>query len=1314
MNIIRILLISMMAISCINPIYSRQYFETSSKHLFYSISTTNGLSCNNVQCILKDSHGFMWFGTEYGLNRYNGYQFKTFFRKEIPNSTDNIKTILEDKQGNIWIDMGDITVYDWRTDSFIDGKEKLKLLGINCNEFKHLFSDSEKRIWMAIDNFLIMIRDDGTISKYILPFQSNINSLSGKGTHMYLTTSDSLYELDIVSGLFSKEQLPPDIISFFDSNVFIYNDENNDLWLYSTEKKILWRKQNYSNEYKKVILPIDNENCMIRDIIDDEKGHIWIATDKEGIFILEKKSGKFHNEKNDRSNPFSICSNNISHLYRDTDNNIWISHYRAGVSYLVNNSSNITKHDLQLNGSVACILEDSNFQLWLGTDGEGLICKNRNGQYESVNIPAKSITSLYEDTQKRIWIGTYLKGLFCYDKGHIKQFTSENSNLPNNNIWTIKEDRFNRLWLGSIQKGICCFDTKKQSFTPFFQDYYIGCCLQMYYDNKDSLFAATNAGIGILNVTTLKDTIFTSNKSGTIKFKHQFVRTIYKDSRNWLWMGFAGELGIWDLNTDSISFINQKDGLCNNLINGIIEDKNHNMWISTANGISNIIINEANISNQNYIKQIFNYTTDDGLLCNDMNGVELINNGDILIASNNGYTSISPINIAPQIKVLEPIISDIFVNGQSLSYTQWRQSSGKYMLSISPTLWLKDYVINLYISTLDFKHLHKQMYAYKFEGKNGDWITTNNNNIQLTQLGYGKHTIKIKAYGPKGLWEDGYTFIEIKITPPFWMSNIAYIIYTILLAVFLFIFFKRIQKKREQKMVLKEQQLYTERQIELYNMKMNFLTNISHDIRTPLSLIVSPLENLLKETKRNENLHNKINVAYRNALYLLSLVNRLLEFRRLDAHVEKLNLISGNIISFIEDIYLSFKTYTDENQKNLIFNTNISSLNMSFDKEKINRIIYNLLSNAAKFTNRNGNIWINIWREDNILFICIADDGIGIPQKNIEQIFNPFFQIRQNDVNNGTGIGLYITKEYIKLHNGNIKVEPNCPKGTKFTIQLPIIIEETTAITNNYINNIDSNNNADTDLKPTLLLVEDNIEFINFLADSLCSQFNIIKAENGKSALKILNEKEPDIIISDVMMPEIDGLKLCNIIKTNLKWSHIPVILLTARTAEEHKMEGLKNGADDYITKPFSMDLLVLRIQKFLDWKIKCQKDFIRKTNISPEEITISTIDKEFIEKANRIIEKNIDNAYYSVEDFSHDMNISRANLYRKMMAIVGKSPIEYIRITRLKKAKQMLVAGVRISEIAYSVGFNQPKYFTKYFKEEFGVTPKEFIKNIK
>lgn len=557
--------------------------------------------------------------------------------------------------------------------------------------------------------------------------------------------------------------------------------------------------------------------------------------------------------------------------------------------------------------------------------------------------------------------------------------------------------------------------------------------------------------------------------------------------------------------------------------------------------------------------------------------------------------------------------------------------------------------------------------------------------------------------------------MNLIITPPFWKSNTAYCFYIIILTITIFI--TVIYSKRKHRHILAKQrhEMEISRQHEMDEAKLRFFTNVSHDLRTPLALIITPLERLMTNPVRY-NLQKELKLIHRHALILLNEMNQLLDFRRLDNKKASFEPSYSDLANLLKEVFDSFTEMSQKKDIKMTLNIKCNVMNMLFDRNKMQRVLMNLLSNAIKYNHKGGDIIITLEKyssdKGDTACIKIADTGIGIKDENKHKVFDIFFKENHPNASyTGSGIGLYIVQEYVKLHNGNIYIENNNPQGSVFTINLPIIYGKTdeTNIADNeniieYVpEEILTENSANS--QTTILIVEDNDDFRSFLSSCMPKQYRTICASNGKNALDVLAESDIQIIISDVMMPIMNGLELCHKVKTDIRYSHIPIILLTARTAETHVIEGLKEGADDYITKPFNIEILQIRIHKLLEWSHSSHEKF-RTVDISPSEITVSKMDEQLIEKAIHIVEENIDNNQFSVEELSELLNMSRSNLYKKLLAITGKPPLEFIRIVRLKRGKQLLEkTDLPISQIAYQIGFS-PKLFARYFKEEFGTLP--------
>jgi DNA-binding response OmpR family regulator/nitrogen-specific signal transduction histidine kinase len=546
------------------------------------------------------------------------------------------------------------------------------------------------------------------------------------------------------------------------------------------------------------------------------------------------------------------------------------------------------------------------------------------------------------------------------------------------------------------------------------------------------------------------------------------------------------------------------------------------------------------------------------------------------------------------------------------------------------------------------------------------------------------------------------------------------VICTIIVAIY-----RNKRKREEAQLNIERMQMEIKQEHELDEMRLKVYTNISHDFKTPLSLILIPLDRLIDET-HNPVLLKTLKIMQRNAKQLLELINQLLDFRKLDAGGEQLKLSKDDIVSFIDEVCYGFKELASNKDIKFEIHKEERKLVMLFDKDKVRKIMINLLSNAFKFTPNGGEVSIGIKTVTNndhadCVQIYVADSGIGIPDEDKTRIFERFFQVDspQDSSKTGNGIGLHIVKEYTKLMKGSIEVQDRVPKGSVFTITLPVVNETSEDIVEQSATDKEKKEAiaaydevVKENQKSTLMLVEDNDDFRSFLIDCLKDEYNLFEASQGKEALAILRENRVDMVISDIMMPVMDGIELCNRIKSDPSISHIPVILLTARSAEEHIKEGLREGADDYITKPFNLDILKLRIKKILDW-YKNNHEKFKIVNLAPSEITVSSVDEEFIRQAINTVEDNMDNSEFSVNDLAESVAMSRAQIYRKLPVITGQSPSDFIKLIRLKRAMQLLRStSMNISEISYKVGLSSPKMLTKYFREEYGISPSEYRRN--
>ena len=1303
-----------------------------SSYVFYHLTTDDGLSNNSVKTILRDSHGFLWIGTEFGLNRYDGYGFKTFLaNKGVVNQlpSNNIKELFEDGLGNIWVNLGySYVVYNREKDNFInDIKLFLEKLGIKTNNNYKVYVDKKKNLFVITLNE-IYFYDIATKKLYIykspkLNF-SNIE-VSDDTDNLYIIDSrDFCWQIEKKSGKLNQIALPSvSDYNYENKHTKIFADSGGGLWLYCGKDEYVYFRQSESSQWQKIYLnsSIKSQNSVVS-IVEGHNSQVWIATDHRGLFLYDKSTSLLKNTITNSLSQTSIASDYVTSILIDNTGTLWVGHDKKGISFFNESLQNFINVQNDQCRNISKIFELSNGNVLLGTDGNGLFVTNsKTNDVIKLPIPNTAITSLLEAKNGQIWIGTYQQGLYCFHHNKLKHFTTANSNLSSDNIWSIVEDKYENLWIGTLDGKIHKYninDNSKNFETPFNDTNSVS---DMFYDGDKTIYAATAYGLTIIDIEKNTNQVFLGNRRGTQQFNQLQFFNVYKDSRDILWIGSNAGLTIWDLKEDSLSYFNISDGLNDNIIRGIMEDNLNNIWVTTSNGLSVVMLDKNNIYS---LRNCRNFSIRDGIKTDyfNSNAICKLKNGNIWAGTTDGYTVIDPPKITvskvplSRIYLTKLIIANTVINVDSV-YNGHRILNKSIESMSALNLKYNDKLVTLEFTTVDLINANKVKYRYKIEGFNNRWITTKKNEIVITSLPAGKYRLLIEACNSEGIWNNDAKVLSINVAPPFYLSYWAILLYVFVTLIIVLLLIYRGQRRHQVKLEQQMHQMAQEHELKINEMKLMFFTNISHDLRTPLTLIITPLQALLKEI-HDDSLKKKLEVMFKNAQQLLSLINSLLDFRKLDVGAEVLHLKPGNIVDLVREIYMSFDVYATERKINFVLNNSHEVLWLEYDHDKIQKSIVNLLSNAFKYTPNGGTIKLNLYIQEADVCISVSDTGIGISSEDKELVFNRFYQTSHNLRKTGSGIGLHIVSEYIKLHKGSIDIVDNKPSGCIFTLRFPLIESTTIGVNpeNEYVEEYqDTQFEEIFPQKPVLLFVDDNKDLCEFIHDNLMNDYSVLIANDGQEALLQLKQNDVNVVVSDIMMPIMDGIELCRRIKTNIEWSHIPVILLTAKTADEHKIEGLEIGADDYITKPFNLDILKLRIFKFFEWSLKSHKTFKQKLDVNPREITITTIDEKLIEKAMNIVEKHISETEFSVETLGEALGLSRGHLYRKLMAITGKGPGEFIRTIRLKRARQLLEKSqMRIAEIAYEVGYNSPKRFTINFREEFGVAPSEYMKSFK
>lgn len=1362
----RCVVLTFLFVVCLNLIGLSQ----SNQYQFLHLDIHKGLSHNEVNCIFKDKKGFMWIGTMSGLNRYDGYKFK-IFKHDLRDTTtindDYIANILEGPGEKLWIQTRTgFNVYDPLTETFNRNIQPLlTAIGVKDISLKDIRKDKKGNYWFLSELSGLYKYSNGKALHLV-----TVKSTDAAITAIAETSTGNLWlirnngTLELLDGRTNK------IITRIDSyaktvkekgDLRLFVDAQDKLWIYnySVPKGVV-----YLNPKTQVMLSINKDSGAIRlntnlvnGIVQDHKGIIWVATDHGGVNLIDKKNFNIRYLLNKEDDSKTIGQNSIITIYKDRDNIIWTGTFKKGISYY---HENIIQFPLykrrQSDKNSLCyddvnrFVEDAKGNIWIGTNGGGLIYFNRKtGKFtQYLHNPASPnslsndvIVGMCIDHEQKLWIGTYYGGLDCFDGNrfiHYRHNEADPTSISDDRVWEIMEDSQKRLWVGTLSGGLDLLDRKTNRFSHFNRDTpnaiksnYISSLLE---DNEGNIWIGTSEGFDVLDKRSGRFMHYSHAENDFESLSNNNIITFLKDASERIWVATREGLNVFNLNRKKLATLDDRTGLPSSTIVGILEDKSRNIWVSTPNGIARIAVNGN--EQQGLTFDVKTYDEQDGLQGRAFNERSAMrtSSGELIFGGANGFNLFNPSTISSTSNTAPILLTDFQVFNKSV--TVGSKINGKILLkkSISETdeivLKHSDNVFSLEFAALNFTHPDKIKYSYMLEGFDKDWLTTDGETRKATytNLDPGSYVFRVKTSANNGKGHEKEFSLKIEVLPPFWRTPLAYFCYALLLFGVLFFIRRRGIQKLKLKFKIEQERQQAQRMHELDMMKIKFFTNVSHEFRTPLSLILAPLDKMLKHTNNQDEII-QLQMISRNAKRLLNMVNQLLDFRKMEVHEHKLYPKRGDIIRFIKELSYSFTDMADKKHISFLFSSDIQSLTTDFDHDKVERILFNLLSNAFKFTPENGNISVKakLKHTDNdssgaILEIIVEDSGIGIEADKQQRIFEQFFQNETpgSIVNQGSGIGLSITKEFVRLHNGIISVESEPGKGSSFIVELPVKVAELQTLTEGSDEFEVSYNPTERQPEPvitdkitkkaTLLIVEDNDDFRFYLKDNLKQYFIIIEAANGKEGWQKALSQHPDLVVSDISMPEMNGTELCSKIKQDKRTTHIPVILLTALVGEEQVLKGLETGASDYMTKPFNFQVLLSKIRNLLYQQESLRKTFRKQIEVKPGEIIVESADEKFLQQVMLVIEKNISNSEFSVEELSAEVNMSRVALYKKVLTLTGKTPVEFIKSIRLNRAAQLLEKSqLTISEIAYEVGFTNPKYFTKTFKSEYGILPSAY-----
>lgn len=1336
---------------------------------FSALNLKDGLSQMSVLKICQDAKGFMWFATRNGLNKYDGEKFTVYWHnnQDSLSLTDNhITSLLEDSKGNLWVGtVNGLNRMDLKTGRIYPYHKTSSSLSLASDNVLSLYEDDKKRLWVGTNNGISLYIPEYDAFQHIelngLLSREGVNVVTQDSRKRFLigTSSKGLIVCnEDMKYIRSFTKATPEA-SLTDNKVSaIYEDSRGQLWV-GTNKHGLNRVDidrsqvvNYTRDNSR--LPNNNIRCFC-----ERDGKLLIGT-FAGLCLLDIGNYKFTPYKNYNLKEGSLSHFSVYSIYIDRSGTLWVGTYAGGVNYYNAFNNRFVFHDpvLETNslfGIFGTMVSTPDNWLWIATEGGGLLgydVKNKKFRHyllekntEVINH-RNIIKSLMLEGDK-LWCGTNNGHIYQFDI-HSRTFRSYYHFPEEYGIYVIDRDSLGNLWVGTTGKtGLFCFspDGKRKSTFHLSDSTAVSFnSIRSFWELRKGVYLVGTRSDGLIKLDLQKNTSerYNTGREGHSGLGNDYVSFIMRDTKGRLWIGtFGGGLHQYDEKLGIVQRITTEQGLADDNICSVVESCDHRLWISTSNGISEYDPENGKINNYNSSSeiQVREFTP---------NGVAKLSDGELYFSGNNGILSFYPGRLVKNTYLPPVVLKELVVNNQAI---RPGDNTGilRFSLDDTPVVELQYNQNNLSIGygALNYVFPEQNSFAYRLVGYDKDWIYAGNRKEAFyTNLNPGTYIFEVKAANNDGLWNQQGKSLQINIRASVWLNPWAYTIYG-LIAVLVFAvitYYRHVKRKLEQDLNIK--QFEKQKLEEFHQAKIRMFTDFSHELRTPLTLIINPLEEILKRVDLGSGLRESLRLANRNAQRLLLLVNQLLDLRRNQSGNMSLKVSEENLYPFVQEIFYAFKQIAGSKQVDFTFEAAKKHIDAWIDRSLFEKVIFNLLSNAFKYTGEGEKVVLKLGapgeEEARRLagerakdlpsaagYICleVCDTGRGIPDAEIEHIFDPFYRLqRELDERQvtGTGIGLSLTYSVVSLHHGIIRAEANVPKGTCFRVIVPVdkrlytpeqlkpaevVLPEITEQEKHPVYERSGRK------KYTLLLVEDNKEIRLYMKNYFTGYYRVLEAGNGVEAFEKVTEEIPDLVVSDIMMPKMDGLELCASIKNDLRTGHIPVILLTARAMVMQVKDGFHAGADDYIVKPFNIDLLHCRIEALLAQREKLRELYGKKFSMEAMGIEISSADDRFMQKFFEVIENNISNPELNVDILCEGVGLSRTNLYRKLKAVTDLSPMELIRNKRMEVAVKLLeTTDMTISEISIHVGFNSHAYFTNNFKSIYGLTPKEYVQNRK
>ncbi|NLE35169.1 MAG: response regulator [Bacteroidales bacterium] len=1293
---------------------------------FRHFTSADGLGSNSIASICVDKSGCIWAGTRDGIYRYCGDRFERLrtpagseFRISDVNYmiidenndlwiaanagifsysierqrytaislivedgtriTSSINTVAEDRDGNKWFSTyGDgVLKYDVKTATM----KRFSFEGTSDFVDK-VFVDSDNIVWAAV-------REKG---KRL----ARLNKTTGRFEYVRIKYDNPLGDDDIMT---------------------IFEDSSRRLWL-GTWLMGVQEFDKHSGSVRTCFNPTGEPVMHIHSISEYRPGKLFVGTD-EGMILFDILSGRYEYYIPDYSDPASISDKFVYPITMDREGGFWIGTYYGGINYISpydglfhgNSCSQFTGS--KSGNIVSCISEGKDGDIWIGTDDKGLIrYRPSDGSHRHyMPVPGQNSISFHNIHAlcfdgDELWIGTYTGGINIYNTrtGRFKVYRGSNyGGLENMSAYSIFKDRDSTMWIGTMG-GINVYDRDNDRFTEVRET---GVTVVDICQDQEGFIWFATLGRGLQRYNPEKDEWkeYLPRRTGAYN-PEEIVNSLFTDENKTLWAGTSRGLYRYNRINDIFEYVavrEEDDHIC------CVEGDNHILWLSTTNGLLRFdpVTGECTAYGQSDGLQSDHFIASSGYKASD---------GRIYFGSVNGFNSFMPHRIIIDKNIPDVVLTGLLVNNEKVPVDE--KSILQKDINFQERIELNPDQNNIIISysAISYYAPEKISYSYRLEGYDEEWnYVSNDRTATYTNLSPGSYEFQVRSSNGNGKWGDDHKSIQIYVYPPLMLSPffiLLYVVLVVLLLILLFVYLiRRSERKHRQKMELSNQQ----REKEIYDDKIRFFTVIAHEIRTPLSLITAPVERILmKPDSRVTKIRDDLNTIDRNSRRLLSLVNQLLDFRKMDQDSDiSLYFTRRNIPGLLNSIVETYVPYMAQHNVEVSV-AEMEDFEAEVDLEAITKIMSNLLTNAAKYAQSRIELKCVVDQAGQNFRMIVSDDGCGIPESEIENIFKPFYRISENK--SGTGIGLSIVKSLVSLHNGSVTVDSDPGQGSRFTVTLPLSQpEKKEGDRPDSLEDIlhDESAHSCSDGRCSLLIVEDNMEMMVFLYDTLSGDYNVLTARNGAEALEVMKTNDISILVCDWMMPVMDGIELCKAIRGNLYISHIPFVMLTAKTDTRAKIEGMEAGVDIFIEKPFSVKYLSACIKNLLDMRKAMIEKFSRMPLVPLSGVAPNSSNEEFLMKVNSIIEENISNTDLSVDFIVRQMFISRSGFFAKIKTLVDVTPNELIQIIRLKKAAALMLENrFLVSEVCYMVGFRNPSYFSKCFQKQFGMTPVEFIKS--